>query len=75
MEDQLAFPELHNDLAPDTQYFHQSLDLKDLKAMKEDLLAQERFDGSDIFQLMTAMSVKLFEVREELGCLREEADL
>ena len=39
MEDQLAFPQLHDTLDPDTYYFHQSMDLKDLKNMKDDLLA------------------------------------
>ena len=39
MEDQLAFPELHVDQDPDTHYFHESMDLKDLKVMKDDLRA------------------------------------
>ena len=49
MQDQLEFPELYSDIKKESEYFHSSLDFKNIKTMRDDFLAQEDFDGADVY--------------------------
>jgi len=47
----------------------------DLIKMRNDLYYSEKLSDDDIFQLHTAINVKIFEINEELAELRSEEDI